>query len=261
MKKKKLPSKHIIPVDISIDDDLMLGALNIYLLTDYKFQPEELKFFCGLCEKNKSRLNEGMKSFYSLNCLADGKLKTNYRLDFLKLKFHNGLTEQEFDELFELLGQEIQSDVELTIKTVKSSGENNIQKIYKEHREEIKRLIRECRQFKVGTLLTGDKPIYWNKDRMLHIMSRHIQETFIEYFNKNSKQPKTIIPYSISDLEKLIQNVLEVVENEIQSFFRSKPHSIYRNNQIIYNGDTYSIMISKDGLLMMFTKRGLSNDI
>jgi len=124
--------------------------------------------------------------------------------------------------------------------------------------EQISRIYKEARKFDTRTLLAGDKPVYWTKERLLHIITRHIQETFLAYHNKKDKEPKTLIPYSMEELRELIERVLEKVEKEIQDFFRSEKN-VFTKKGIEFNGDTYRVRIDKTGLLMMFTKEAVAN--
>ena len=262
MIKKELPKRSIIEVNPYQDemDDINLGVLRMYLELGYEFHEGDINYFGALCQRNIEKLDAKQKDFFESRCKEDGKLRGPSRLLYYRSKIEdgNGLNEDELDDMTALFKLDLEDSLTKLIESIKESGENNIKKAYAENVDQISKIYKEARKFDTKTLLVGDKPVYWTKERLLHIITRHIQETFLEYHNKKEKEAKTMIPYSIEELQELIERVLEKIEKEIQEFFRGEKN-VFTKKGIEFNGDTYRVRIDKTGLLMMFTKEAVSN--
>jgi vacuolar-type H+-ATPase subunit H len=255
--KKELPKRSIIEVSPYHDEleETNLSVLRLYLEFGYEFHDGDLNYFGALCLRNAEKLDAKQREFFETKCKEDGKVRGPSRLLYYKSKIENGhvLSEEESDDMTVLFKLDLEDSLNKLIESIKKSGENNIKKAYAENAEQITKIYEEARKFDTKTLLVGDKPVFWNKERLLHIITRHIQETFLKYHNKKETEPKTMIPYSINELQELIERVLEKVNKEIQEFFKSG-RNVFTRKGIKFNGDSYRIRVDKSGLLMMFTK-------
>lgn len=255
--KKELPKRPVMEFNLEMDDieQFNLAALSMYLETGYQFHEGDLNYFCYLCKKNENILDDKLSEFYNTKCFEDNKLREQSRLTFYQAKLYHGesLLNGELDDMADIFQKNLSASIDRVIQTVKDSGQNNLKKAFTEHEEEIRTIYKEARKFEIRTLLVGNKPVYWNKERMLHIITRHIKETFIKYHNKPNERPKTIIPYSLAELQSLIQRVLETIDNDVQEFLKSDKEDFFKKG-IDYNNDKYRVRIKKNGLLMMFTR-------
>jgi|SRR5690606_3198137 len=255
--KKKLPKRPAVELNLEMEEieQFNLAALSMYIDSGYHFHEGDLNYFCSLCKRHEGKLDEQLLEFYNTNCFENGKLKNQARLTFYKSKIYHGerLNEEELNDMVEIFKGNLTNSIERLIQTVKESGQNNLKTAFTESEDEVRRIFHEIKRFETKTLLVGDKPVYWNKERMLHIITRHVQDTFLKYHNKPKERPKTIIPYSLEELQSLIQRVLETIDSEIQEFFKSGKEDFLKKG-IDYNGDKYRLRIKQNGLLMMFTK-------
>lgn len=108
----------------------------------------------------------------------------------------------------------------------------------------------EVVKFKKERLLQIKQNIYWDIQSFCHIYLRHVKETQVEGNSKN----KSVIPYGYEEIQRLIQQVLKSIKEEIEGHFKEKNSRFFRagKKSVYYNGDYYCIDIDKDGKLENF---------
>ncbi|MBT7825735.1 MAG: hypothetical protein HN600_04005 [Bacteroidetes bacterium] len=112
-------------------------------------------------------------------------------------------------------------------------------------------VMEEINRFSGSVLLFGKTNIYWDIKTYIHIILRHIHNNgFLNLYNEKSK-----IPYKIKDLKILIEKVLNIVENEIELFYKKHPTTQFRRTgemAIEFNGDYYGLRIESNGCILSF---------
>jgi hypothetical protein len=95
------------------------------------------------------------------------------------------------------------------------------------------------------------KQVYWDLSGYLHIALRHVKEMQIGSF-----KGKTAFPYRLTELETLVERVLEQIEDEIYAHFgKPVPHGEFRRIgkwAVFFNGDHYALRIDPSGRLTTF---------
>jgi len=180
-------------------------------------------------------------------------LKVPIRKYFLKSRERNKkATDSEIDELRHLETKEITNKISILREEIKSAG------IAKKNFEKLKPQIEELTPFILKfneQRLTHGKFVIWlNYERFLHIFLGHVNEA-----NLGGKfEDKTKFQYVIDEIFRLIEIVLDSIEDEIQKHFAETPGKNFKRHgemAVYYKGDFYVIAINPDGLLMTFYKR------
>ncbi len=242
---RKLAEPNIIEVDLDDDfnyDSILLSLNDRKLLRGYKLTPDESAEDIG------TRMN-----YEKVDIKVQEELKVPIRKYFLKTRERNKkATEAEIDELHFLETKEIANKISILREEIKSAG------IAKKNFEKIKPQIEELTPFILKfneRRLTHKKFVIWlNYERFLHIFLGHVNEA-----NLGGKfEGKTKFQYLIDDIFRLIEIVLDLIEDEIQKHFAETPGKNFKRHgemAVYYKGDYYVIAINTDGLLMTFYKR------
>lgn len=82
--------------------------------------------------------------------------------------------------------------------------------------ENMKRIVVNTLFFETNTLLFGKFLVWWDVERFIHITARHMAETQI---GEKNIATKSIVPYRLKDLVKLIQSILSELEHDIVAHF------------------------------------------
>lgn len=250
-KTRKLPNPNIIEYDIDddFDYDSMLLNLNERKIADgYKLTPEET------AEHRGTLLNRYNKSIESINQEPED-LKILIKKYFLKCRLkHKQAEEKEITELKELESRELEHKILILQDEIKKSsigkGKERIEKI----KPQIEQITPFFIEFSEKRLTHGKSPIWLNYERFLHIFLRHVDETNLG----GNFEDKTKFQYLIDDIFRLIEIVLDSIEDDIQKHFIERPDTNFKRHgemAIYYNGDYYVVDINPDGLLMTFYKR------
>lgn len=90
-----------------------------------------------------------------------------------------------------------------------------------------------------------------NFEKFLHVAFRHSPVLRIGPLNEN----KSRVPYEFSEIERLINNVLQSVEGDINEHFKKHPEkrfSKFKDELIRFNGNYFEVHINTDGLIETF---------
>ena len=116
--------------------------------------------------------------------------------------------------------------------------------------EQMKNISESIESFSPSILMHGKKQIYWDFESYVHIAMRHLRDYQVGEFREKSP-----FPYQAEDLKRLIENVLDKVEEEIEQHWLTKPkQEFYRHGRmaIRFNGDFYHLRINAEGKLVQF---------
>jgi len=109
-----------------------------------------------------------------------------------------------------------------------------------------------CRGFDEKIIAFGQKIIFLEFERFVHIYARHVAETQIgERFAGN----KTVFQYKFDDIIRVIKMVVESVNDEIQEHFKQTPDRPFRrmgSRSIYIDGHYYRLEIEPNGMLKDF---------
>jgi hypothetical protein len=256
---KEIRKCPITTVHLEMNDieDFILGININRVRKGEKLSPQEIDIFCSLCHKNRENLANDIMDYYKANCFEDGILKERARFNFLKGKKYKEiiLSESEDNDYKNLCLKEVQNIIKMIHNAIRKSGPPNVKRAINENFEQIQKLVKQCLDFKSEVILIRTKSIWWDRERMLHIYSAHVEETFLSYYNKPGKKEQTLFLHSLSDIKKLIQQVLESIDDEIQNHFINFPNSSYliKSAKILeFDGNKYAVRINPDGKLMNF---------
>ncbi|MCP4553594.1 MAG: hypothetical protein GY834_16475 [Bacteroidetes bacterium] len=246
---RKLPKPNIIEIDVddNFDYDSMLLNLNERKLSSgYILIPEETAENIGtklICE------NKDIEEIEKEN----EELKVPIKKHYLKNKLRRKkATEKEEKELRKIESDEIAYKISLLRTEIQKAGISikNFEKI----RPQIETLIPLLLEFKEKRLTHGKFPIWLNYERFLHIFLEHVNETNLG----GNFRDKSRFQYLIDDIFRLIEIVLDSIEEEIQKHYTEKTGKNFKRHgemAVAYKGDYYVIDINPEGLLMTFYKR------
>ena len=240
---RKLAEPNIIEVDLGDDfdyDSVLLNLNDRKLSSGCKLTPDETAEDIGT-RLNYEKVNlEGVQE----------ELKVPIRKYFLKSRERNKIaTEAEIDELHSLENKEIVDKISILRKEIKNAGiaKKNFEKI----KPQIEGLTPFILKFNERRLTHGKFVVWLNYERFLHIFLGHVNEK-----NLGGKfDDKTKFQYLLDDIFRLIEIVLDSIEDEIQKHFAVTPgKNLKRHGEmaVYYKGDFYAIAINPDGLLMTF---------
>jgi hypothetical protein len=125
--------------------------------------------------------------------------------------------------------------------------------------DKIENLEKICLNFNEQVLLFGDKLIYLDFERFIHIYSRHVTETLIS----DTYAGKTVFQYRFEDIMQLISVVLDSAYNEIQDHYKTnsdKPFRRMGSRSIYFDGNYYRVEIDENGRLITFHPYNNAND-
>lgn len=231
-----------------------LGGYAIKIKRNEDLVSEELTDFCALAYRYSNELSKDIDLYYNKRCFDNNKLLEDSRRLYYESKlYHNEqLFNYEEDDLSEINAKWFKYIRELIRRSIQKAGEQNIKKALIENESQIKVLAKECLNFNCGILQMRPKSIWWNKERMLHIYSGHVSETFLSYYRINYSLNNTLFLHGISEIHELIMRVLDTIDDEIQIYFKTNIDKPFCKKRIEYDNDFYSIRINNDGKLMMF---------
>ncbi|MBO9584371.1 MAG: hypothetical protein J7574_09455 [Flavobacterium sp.] len=230
-------------------NQLRFGFLNSLYKAGKKFSPYQEIEYWGL----RTHLEMGLDSDDYLEILNKDK-------DFLKKVKHIELdckfqeltiNEEQIQELMRLKVEEIFYKKDIIDKEIQMSSEN-IKNVSSNFKTEIDELKKCCYGFNEDVIGFGDKLVYLNFERFVHIYARHVAETQIgERFSGD----KTVFQYKLEDIKHLIRMVVESVNDEIQVHFKENPQLPFRRlgkRAIYIDGHYYRLVIDKNGSIQDF---------
>lgn len=181
----------------------------------------------------------------------DDSIKENLNIwkHFYKFKERRGkLTDEEKKKYNDILSIEWMSICTKILKEAIKSG-SPVDEL-KKNQEVFKKIFESCKSFNPSILLYGKKQVYWDIEKYLHITMGHIKEYQLGKFKE-----KTPFPYKASDLKRLIEKVLDCVQEEYEAHISEKPNSNFTRQgsmAVVFNSDHYNLRIDPSGRLDQF---------
>jgi hypothetical protein len=244
---------HIKAPDFSGWDELnrvRFGFLNSRYSKGQALSPQEnIQYWAFRNHFEIGKDREDYKENFENN---SAEFKEKVRLEELRIKYQElSISEKEIEEFAKLVVQEIIYKNKIIDKEIASATEK-IDEISKEFGSELENLKKICRGFDEKIIAFGEKIIFLEFERFVHIYARHVSETQIgERFAEN----KTVFQYKFDDIIQVIKMVIESVNDEIQEHFRQTPDRPFRrmgSRSIYIDGHYYRVQIEPNGMIMDF---------
>ncbi|KIA90935.1 hypothetical protein OC25_23845 [Pedobacter kyungheensis] len=225
-------------------NQILFGFLNARVKRNTPLSPEEKYKFLGLARHFGEDItvdpykqfndNESAIRYHELNTkLTDLTIEGDDIKDYAKL------ISERYDEREKLIKLEIE----------KSGGK--IEAIAKKYGDEVKNLKSAAHGFEEEIILFGEKLVFLDLERFLHIYARHVEETHVgDGFGE-----KTIFQYKYDDILRIIKAVVESESDAIQEHFKTKPNRNFvrmGKRSIYYEGHYYRVDIEPTGRLLTF---------
>jgi len=240
---RNLPKPNVIEIDIddNFDYDSMLVNLNKRKLSSgYQLTPEEtaenIGILLNLENKNLEEIENEKKEIKIL--IKKYYIKSRIR--------HKRATEDEINELKDIENQEIATKIEILRNEIKKAGIEK--KDFEKNHQIIEQVTPFLIEFTEKRLTHGTFPVWLNYERFLHIFLGHVSELNLG----GNFDDKTKFQYLIDDIIRLIEIVLDTIEDEIQYHFTENNGKNFKRHgemAVYYKGDFYVIAINPDGLL------------
>ncbi len=251
---KQLPEPIVIETDLSMKeyDPLTVGVYNSQIKNGYKLIPSELIELTGI---NLSRSGKSIDEIDDETLLDSNteKIKTDILLHYLRSKERNGLlTESEDEQLIQLENQTINENLSYLRKALINYIPKS-ERDQEENRQILKRIIPLVARFETRRLTLNKLPVWIDLERYLHIYFHHVKEVQAGEYNKE----KSAFSYDFNQIDRLIETVLNGIEEEIEKHFESKPDKPFKRHGgmgMYFQGDYYVIDIEMSGRLMTLYK-------
>jgi len=183
---------------------------------------------------------------------GDDAFNNKVRLEELRARYQElSITEDEIKEYVVLFIEDVKLKNEIVNREIARSTErlNNITENYGLELENLKTI---CRGFDDKVIAFGDKMIFLDFERFVHIYARHVAETQI---GERFAGQKSVFQYKFDDIMSLIKMVVESVNDEIQEHFKNNPEQQFRrmnSRSVYFDGHYYRLVIEPDGSLLDF---------
>jgi hypothetical protein len=250
--KKEIPNIINIEINTSALDDIIrisYGFLKSRYLKDKNLSPKELCEYYGLRNYFADNIDDEFKDLtykHDKSSLID-----KYRIHELRAKLRDlKITDDEMLDYILLVSNEIKNK-DTSIKRELNRTTEKLNELKVKYGDEIENIERICRKFDERVLLYGDKLIYLDIERFLHIYIRHVTETQIS----DKFSGKTVFQYKFDDIIRLIHVVLDSISNEIQKHFKENPERTFTRigqRSEYFDGHYYRVEIEANGRLLEF---------
>ena len=246
--KEKKEIQNTITININSNrrelNQLLFGFLNSRVKRNTPLSQEEKYKFLGLARHFGEDIsvdpykqfndNEAAIRYYELNAkLTDLTIEGDDMKEFAKL-----LVER-YDEREKLIKLEME----------RSGGK--IEAVAAKYGDEVKNLKKAAHGFEEEIILFGEKLVFLDLERFLHIYARHVEETQVgEGF-----EGKTVFQYKYDDIVRIIKAVVESESDAIQEHFKASPNRNFLRmgkRSIYYEGHYYRVEIEPSGRLLTF---------
>jgi hypothetical protein len=251
--KKDIPDTINIEIDSSDWQDLnriTYGFLKSRYSKGKSLSPNEFNEYLGLRTYYKDNLTDDDYKSHAFE-LNEKTLKKEVRFHELKFKFVDmQINEDEMLEYVILKSAELKEKDKL-IKDELLRTNQKLSELEDKYGDKIENLEKICLSFDERVLLFGDKLIYLDFERFIHIYPRHVTETLIS----DKYSGKTVFQYKFDDIMRLISSVLDSGHNEIQDHFKTNPEKQFIRmgaRSIYFDGHYYRVDIDENGRLMTF---------
>ncbi len=210
---------------------------------------EEFRYF-GLRTYYKENITED--DYLAFTFKSDGKsIKDKVRYFELEAKFKDNLISvDDINEFITLIAEETKEKNRIIDSELQRTNQK-LSELIKHYGDKIENLKKMCSSFEEEILLYGEKIIYLDFERFVHIYSLHVTETKVV----NKSKIKTVFQYKFDDIMQLISAVLESSKDEIQEHFKNNPKEQFRrmgSRSIYFDGHYYRVEIDIDGRLFTF---------
>lgn len=247
---RKLPAPNIIEIDFDDDfdyDSMLINLNERKFESGHKLTPEETAEHYGIL------LNIERKGIESID-QESNELNILIKKHYLRSRLrHKQANEKEINELKEIENKELMNKVMILRNEIKEAGIGK--KSFEKIKPQIEQITPYLLEFNEKRLTHGKFPVWLNYERFLHIFLGHVNETNLG----GTFDDKTKFQYLIDDIFRLIEIVLDSIEDDIQTHFveySGKNFKRHGEMAIYYNGDYFVIAINPNGLLMTFYKIG-----
>ncbi|OFX44751.1 MAG: hypothetical protein A2X13_06315 [Bacteroidetes bacterium GWC2_33_15] len=250
--KKDIPNTINIEIDGRDWQDLnqiTYGFLKSRYSKDKNLSPSELNQYFGL----RTYYKDNITDVEYISCVFDlqGKLKNEIRLQELKAKFFDAqISEDEMLDFIILISEELKKHDKI-IKAEIQKTNQKLSDLAEKYGDKIENLEKICSNYEERVVLFGDKLVYLDFERFVHIYARHVSETLIS----DKYIGKTVFQYKFDDIMRLISLVLGSASNDIQQHFKENPDKQYRRmgtRSVYFDGHYYRIEIDEKGRLITF---------
>lgn len=246
--KKEIPNQLKIKIDLSENESylMMMGLYKTKMKDGNILIDIEKDDFYGLRLYFEPKTITDEDKSYIID-VDTKQLKYSIREKFLKIKsYHEGLTEEENNEIHCIFQMQWKDREKLLRKEVQRSGENwdNLPLTQR------MKLLTLAYSFEDEVLLSWSKPIWWDTERFLHIIIRHIPN--LQHGNYTGK---TSFQYDIKNVRELIKAVVNSVAKDIEEEFKVNPNRNFNRQgkrAVYYNGNYYKVEIEHSGKLITF---------
>ncbi|QJB34928.1 hypothetical protein HF324_27790 [Chitinophaga oryzae] len=244
--KKEISITHNVAINARRDqlNRLEYGFLEKRYSLGETLSPEEVNKFLGLRSHfgldisqppYKDLVHKSSEvRYFSLNAKMNA-LTINEE----EMKEFAGIIVSRYNEREELIHEELKrSNLKLT-------------EIAENYGDKLSNLKDICHGFSEEIILFGEKLVYLNLERFLHIYARHVTETQVG----GQYEGKTVFQYKYEDIIRLIKAVIETEADAIQDHFKNNPTKEFirmGKRAAYYDGHYYRIQILPSGLLDSF---------
>jgi hypothetical protein len=253
---KELPKPLEIKVDLSdFDNDSSVLWLNdTRIKNGFKLIPEEVHEHNAVLYKlykDKFKKEDFERVFIDS---TTGEVHKRIYYHYLKDSFLKGkITDAQKDEFSEIIKERTGERADILKKELQRSTDK-FKELGINYAVAINRIYQITMLFEDERLTHNRFPVWWDYERLIHIYLRHVEGMQVgEKFEE-----KTVFQYKLRDIKRLVEIVLEKVDDEIQKhFLENKDQDFKRHGTmaVYYNGDYYNIDIGQDGRLMTFYKQ------
>lgn len=250
--KKEIPNTIQVKTDFDgwYENQLAYNFLKSRYLKKEDLSPyEEFRYF-GLRTYYKENITDD--DYLAFATKSDGKsIKDKVRYFELEAKFNDNLiSDDDINEFITLIAEETNEKNRIIDLELERTNQKLLELI-EHYGDKIENLKKICSSFEEEILLYGEKIIYLDFERFVHIFSRHVTETKIG----DKSKIKTVFQYKFDSIMQLISAVLESSKDEIQEHFKNNPEEQFRrmgSRSIYVDGHYYRVEIKKDGRLFTF---------
>jgi hypothetical protein len=161
------------------------------------------------------------------------------------------INEDEAKEFAKLIANRYIEAEKLIRAEVERSGEK-LEAVAQKYGEKLDNLKNAAHGFEEQIILFGEKLIYLDLERFLHIYARHVGETHIAV---ESFAGKTVFQYKYDDIIRIVKDVVESEKDSIRAHFKANPDKIFvrmGKRSIYYQGHYYRVEIEPSGRLLTF---------
>ena len=225
-------------------NQLLFGFLNSRVKRNSPLSPEEKYKYLGLARHFGEDITADPYKQFNDNEKAIRYHELNAKLTDLTID------EGDMKEFAQLMIERYNERENLIKVEIERSG-GKIEAAAEKYGDEIKNLKKAAHSFNEDIILFGEKMVFLDLERFLHIYARHAEETHVG----DGFGDKTLFQYKYDDIIRIIKAVVESESDAIQEHFKT---NLNRNfvrmgkRSTYYEGHYYRIEIEPSGRLLTF---------